>query len=70
MIIKPVEPEYRKVGECNRCGACCRMIPLWKSLNDAERALLRMNDPESENVLNKAMDSGCSNLTLMALFPV
>ena len=77
MNIQLIEPEYIKVGECNRCGACCRMLPLWKSMNDAERALLRitgnyvasagikdscLHDPNSENVFNKTMSSRCSNL--------
>lgn len=53
--------DFVRLGRCCRCGNCCRATPIFKSLTDAERAIIRMADPNAEVVLNKD-NVGCPHL--------
>ena len=53
------EMSRKRVGECNRCGDCCRLLPEWRVLPDITRALFRMYDKNAEEVLRKVVHGRC-----------
>jgi len=50
---------FKRLGECNRCGQCCKILPRWKDLPDIVKALFRMYDPNAEIVLSKVTYGVC-----------
>ena len=49
----------KRMGECNKCGDCCRLLLEWEKLQNITRALFRMYDRNAEEVLRKVVNGRC-----------